>query len=408
MPENSCTATHWIPASAEDRGVVLKELDAILSSYHFRGSKRYPALLRYIVEAALDGRSCDLKERTLGIEVFDRDPNYDTNADPVVRFSASEVRKRIAQYYHENGDGSRLQIELPLGSYVPEFMPRTSEIPPAQLVLESARPIPVQSRPPEIRHRYRTAILSLAALLFAAAVFGTYSYRRVPAPGISITDKFWGPLVKPSETVLMVVGTSHPTPVIPETEKTSFIDHMTGPYHHVSLACAIALAHAAGVLQLHGSAYEIKEDTETSLTDIRSRSLILVGGTNNAWTMHLVDPLRYRFIKGPMAQIQDTKNLRNTEWSIDFTKPYASVSSDYAIVARFHDATTEGPVMVIAGLGPYGTEAASEFVASPQYLGQILKTVPAGWENRNLEMVLKSNVIDGKVGPPVLVAVTVW
>ena len=47
--------------------------------------------------------SGDLKERTLGVEVFGREPGYDTNADPVVRISAGEVRKRIAQYYHENG-----------------------------------------------------------------------------------------------------------------------------------------------------------------------------------------------------------------------------------------------------------------------------------------------------------------
>jgi hypothetical protein len=64
--------------------------------------------------------------------------------------------------------------------------------------------------------------------------------------------------------------------------------------------------------------------------------------------------------------------------------------------------------MIIGGLGPYGTEAASAFVVTPQYLDQIVKLVPAGWENRNLEMVLKSEVIDGKAGPPVLVSSAVW
>ncbi|MGB7264423.1 MAG: hypothetical protein WBC92_02855, partial [Terracidiphilus sp.] len=94
--ENGHTATHWMPATAEERQFVLQELEAILSSHHFRGSKRYPALLRYVVDAALEDRLGDLKERTLGVEVFGRDPNYDTNADPVVRISAGEVRKRIA------------------------------------------------------------------------------------------------------------------------------------------------------------------------------------------------------------------------------------------------------------------------------------------------------------------------
>jgi hypothetical protein len=109
-----------------------------------------------------------------------------------------------------------------------------------------------------------------------------------------------------------------------------------------------------------------------------------------------------------MVQILDTKTPRNSDWSIDFSKPYSSVSTDYAIVARYYDPTTEGPVMVIAGIGPYGTEAASAFIVTPQYLEQIAKQLPAGWENRNLEMVLKTQVIDGKAGPPLLVSSEVW
>src|SRR5580698_10172287 len=114
----------WLPTSEEERELVRKELAASASSYHFRGSKRYPAMLKYVVSAAIDGRTSDLKERTLGVEVFGRDPGYDTSADPVVRISAAEVRKRIAQYYHEHGHAARVQIELPLGSYAPEFLPR--------------------------------------------------------------------------------------------------------------------------------------------------------------------------------------------------------------------------------------------------------------------------------------------
>ncbi len=41
----------WKPAFPEDRELVLKELDAILASYHFRGSKRYPAMLKYVVDS---------------------------------------------------------------------------------------------------------------------------------------------------------------------------------------------------------------------------------------------------------------------------------------------------------------------------------------------------------------------
>ena len=406
MPESLQSTEHWKPASEADRELVLRELDAILSSYHFRGSKRYPAFLKYVVDSALEGRSGDLKERTLGVEVFARDPDYDTSADPVVRFSASEVRKRIAQYYHENGKGARVQIELPLGSYVPEFQLQTPEGPGNGV--EGERAAGYSEEVFRRRTLLQFGVVAVAAVLIAAAAFGLYTYRKRSATSSTVSNKLWAPLVSSTRPILIVVGTSHPIKLGPEPDNTSFIDHMTGPYHHVSVATATALANLAGVLREHGAAYEIKEDNETSLTDIRSRPLILVGATNNAWTMRLVGALRFRFLPGPIAQIQDTKKPQNSEWKIDFTKPYSSVAVDYAIVARYQDPTTEGPVLVIAGLGPYGTEAASAFVGSPEYLEQIVKQVPPGWEGRNLEVVLKSEVIDGKAGPPALISSNVW
>jgi len=78
------------------------------------------------------------------------------------------------------------------------------------------------------------------------------------------------------------------------------------------------------------------------------------------------------------------------------------------LVARFHDPTIEGPVMVIAGLGPYGTQTAGEFVQSPQHLADLAARLPQGWENKNLEVVLKTDVIGGKAGPPILLSVTTW
>ncbi len=64
--------------------------------------------------------------------------------------------------------------------------------------------------------------------------------------------------------------------------------------------------------------------------------------------------------------------------------------------------------MVIAGIGPYGTEAASEFVTSPRSLEQLLRKAPADWQNKNVEMVLKTEVIAGEAGPPSIVAATTW
>src|SRR6201747_29437 len=105
------------------RSELLDQLERIVRSKHFRNSKRYPTFLRFVVEQTLAGKTEALKERTLGVDVFARPNHYDTNDDPIVRVTAGEIRKRIAQYYQEPGREEELRIDLPLGSYVPHFLP---------------------------------------------------------------------------------------------------------------------------------------------------------------------------------------------------------------------------------------------------------------------------------------------
>src|ERR1035441_8252684 len=92
---------------------VREQLNRLLAHTLFTHSKRYPALLSYVVEQTLLGNTDQLKERVIGIEVFDRPPDYDPSADPIVRFTASEVRKRLAQYYVDSAHSGELQIDLP-------------------------------------------------------------------------------------------------------------------------------------------------------------------------------------------------------------------------------------------------------------------------------------------------------
>src|SRR6478672_2692214 len=109
------------PALAYDPVLVREQLQRLLSHPFFSNSKRYPALLAYVVEQTLQGNAVELKERSIGIEVFGRTPTYDANADPVVRITAGEVRKRLSLYYFDSSHAGELVIELPLGSYVPVF-----------------------------------------------------------------------------------------------------------------------------------------------------------------------------------------------------------------------------------------------------------------------------------------------
>ena len=101
--------------------IVREQLRRLVAHPLFTNSKRYPVLLTYTVEQTLLGNASELKERTIGVEAFGREPVYDVNIDPVVRTAAAEVRKRLSQYYYNPDHAGELVIELPIGSYVPTF-----------------------------------------------------------------------------------------------------------------------------------------------------------------------------------------------------------------------------------------------------------------------------------------------
>ena len=108
--------------SDEDRASLIRaEVRSILASEAFRNSKRAGDFVELVVEHALAGRLDSLRERMLGVEMFGRPVDYDTANDAVVRVKATEVRRRLAQYYGELKTTPAVRIELPPGSYVPRF-----------------------------------------------------------------------------------------------------------------------------------------------------------------------------------------------------------------------------------------------------------------------------------------------
>ena len=96
-------------------------MSRVLACHEFRTSKRSQDFLRYVVENTLQGHGDMLKERTIGIEVFGRPTSYDPSDDATVRVKAGEVRKRLGIYYSDLGAHNPVRIELPSGTYVPEF-----------------------------------------------------------------------------------------------------------------------------------------------------------------------------------------------------------------------------------------------------------------------------------------------
>jgi hypothetical protein len=125
--------------------------------------------------------------------------------------------------------------------------------------------------------------------------------------------------------------------------------------------------------------------------------------------MRLLDPLRFHFVwHDGRSCIDDRQHPEQRDWYVDFREQYSKLTQDFAIVARFRDATTDETTLVAAGIGENGTIAAGEFVTSPTFLERLSTQLPAGWRKKNVEAVLATQVIDRTSCPPRLVAYHVW
>lgn len=122
------------PSSARDlpktipEAEIHRQLQRILDSEFFRRSTRMERFLRFAVERTLDGHAGELKEYTLGREVFSRGDTYDPRVDSIVRVEAQRLRRKLREYYASHGSGDPVVIKFPAGAYVPVFEYRQSEI----------------------------------------------------------------------------------------------------------------------------------------------------------------------------------------------------------------------------------------------------------------------------------------
>ncbi len=205
------------------------ELDAVLHSEHFTRAPTLALLLKYLCEKLFAGEAYQIKEYSVGVEVFHRSSSFDQNADSIVRVEANRLRKRLAAYYAGEGAAHRLQISIPVGQYVPEFIsaaPRQTEAAGADI--PAATPSEIDGAPTGkakarlrlsgARNWWPVAALSLLCVVlgFALLMLRQRSQNPPPSgsnqPAAQPAESELGPPV--GEEVRILAGSSR-----------SFVDH---------------------------------------------------------------------------------------------------------------------------------------------------------------------------------------
>lgn len=433
-------APHTSPSHDLSRKALLEQLERIVTSSHFRNSKRYPSFLRFIVERTVEENTEVLKERNLGTEVFGRPSDYDTSADPIVRVTAGEVRKRIAQYYQTAGHEDEVRIDLPLGSYVPHFyapgqLPKSADghasvelfvAPLSHSEEEAKTPSVIPSSQPQAATRrkwWRRAPRARTAVIYGFALIGLIAVAYLAAAGLQTRLRnpgskfFWSPYT-PNSNALIVVGVHftdstgksvtadlHAESVINSSE-TALASMETADM--VPVSDMVSYSKLTDVLTHRNVPYKTQTSIETSLDGLRPGPVVLLGGLNNLWTIRLTSALRYRFSSQSVTvnSIEDSQHP-STKWSFDNLQPAHGNYRDYAIVASYFDKTIEQHVVVAAGVGKSGTVAATEFLASENDMKSWMDATGVKSDS-NVELVLSTDVLDGDPGPPHVIAYNVW
>jgi hypothetical protein len=394
--------------SDEARSMIREQLELLLESHLFRNSKRYPNMLRHIVERTLAGRSEEIKERSLGVVVFGRPPAYDCNADPVVRMSAAEIRKRLGQYYSEPRHRDQLRIELPVGSYIPEFhWPEGN--PPAAVAVEppapTVQPEFFHAEPESPTSRRRSLKITVVGSATALVVAAIATFLMWPE---SALDSFWRPVMVDPQPILLCAAKSPWSPSQPLA--TGQPDSNRAG---IAWADVVTLTRLALLVQSKKHPIQLRREDRATFAELQQGSTILIGAFNDTWTMRLSDIGRYGFEhEGTKYWIVDRQNQGARQWGIDLdlrsSQGKLDLHEDFAIVSRVLNQRTGKMLVTVGGLYGFGTQAAGQFLTDPKYLTKFAASLKSGWESKNLQLVIRTEVIDGTPGPPEQIASWVW
>ncbi len=399
-----------VPIGEKERLEILAHLKDVLQSPAFAGSRRRQDFLRYVVEETLAGRGGVIKETNIAVDVFGRSNDFDAQTASIVRVTAAEVRKRLAQAY-DGGLGTDVRIELPVGGYQPafHFLPMEEDEPePAVTVLPDT---PAPTLIGQIRRRPRWMVAAVAACAVIAVSMPPALRWSHPASAI---DLFWRPFLNPDRPVLIALATSSNLLYMPNYEKwapfqpgstipASELRTLTATY--VGTGGALGAALFAEQLASRGQRFSLKFGNDMSFADLKQSPAVLIGTTR--WTQELTKPLRFHIqIVGDQLMMIDAQQP-DRNWVIPWHQN-PELAEGYSLVTRLLQSESGHAVLIVAGMDARNTQAAVEFLSRGSSFDLFAQSAPRGWETKNFQVVLRNTIHGNSPGSLTVLASHVW
>jgi hypothetical protein len=398
---------------ASSSGEIREELTRVLQGPYFASSRRSQKFLTFVVENSLNRHFDQLKERTIGAELFARSADYDTNTDSIVRVTATDVRKRLFEHYASVGKGSRFRIELPQGSYIPEFQVQAApaEAPPATggtavAAQATAAPMPAATMPAASGGRrswlvpfsIALAMLATAAALWLATQNASLRNQLSLAPPPPRMLPWTAVFDTARRTHLVVADTSfaalqdllqrriplsdyaartYPPAGAGLPAEVSRVERLLTRNHFTSAADASLAARLAQNFGAQAAAFTVTSARNVQIRTFRSAdNFILIGSSYaNPWADLIAPQLGVTVEYDPVERRQIAVDKHPASGQPARFVPTARTGGSgeaYAVLALIRNPGQSGHVLLLAGTSMEGTEAAGELAFDSERLSGIL------------------------------------
>ena len=384
-----------------------EELRRVVQSRHFAGSPKKIRFLEFISEQTFQGNSEKLNEYLIGTEVYDRGADFDQQKDPIVRVQAHEIRRLLKKYYDEEGSGSVIRMDLPAGHYVPVFSRiETQELnEPVSAAAENTPP----SRPIDRVHLAVTIVLAALCLALAVQLARRGAPNSNPSQSARAAaslpanlDWFWHPFLPPAGAPLIVIpnhpllraahggdsaqtlasGHEIPKASLPEFRDTIHFRELKRFVFVPSTTDFTSVGETIGLVDLCqmffriGDTCRVQQSRLLDFEQIKGNNVILLGG-NQLWSgLVFLNVEGFHFQDGVIIN-RSPQTGEKPLYKPEFDPVTNQLTRDYALVLMLPNERKENRVLLIYGIYTQGSQAAIEFLTSPEKMAQLRTALAA-------------------------------
>jgi len=409
----------------DERWLVAKRIAA---GPHFSKSPLLSRFLLFIVAKALEGRQDEITERQIGVQVFGRPGDYRTVEDNIVRNYARQLRKRLADHGLAEGRDDSIRIFIPLGGYVPQFVPveskRNSD--PQSAVSPTAPVEPVQihlaldesKKPARRRGRFAVAAwFVLYSILLVALTWFAFSHSHGHGPSLESENPLWSHIfdasrntyiVPPDAGLNLIEDLSHHPMPLSEYIKNSYREvplpkmdsHSEGDIRSqqftgfANLQIAMAIARRP---EYRPERVFLRFPRDLRLDDLKSANAILLGSScSNPWAALAEARSNFQIRCGDdmlHAAILNRKPLDGelASYSSHWNEP---VHETYALILFVPNFGGNGNILLLEGLDVAGTQAAAEALLQSAAVARIVaRAKPPNGSLAPFEILLRATSI---------------